>query len=327
MASIVHAACYAPFLSSYNVCKFIHTDDHTHVLAINTFDGALSDSIYALSFPHELTQARLSIDDLVFLVKSSEFSSEDMIVEELVSLAVEAKEISRAMQKFHNQVRSTVNSMLAIHGDLLRLVYHQHADFSLASGYCTLFGNWLHTSPCRTSHQSISRASARTLQTFQSAMESIAVKVSGLDASLDHLEAGLDGIRDLIAVEAKGLFRAKANFLGNILTSLGLHRKRLAHLDGQIRMLKQITKYRSIASRTVLGAHRELQDIEDSVEDLHLMAANGDLAQNVPLEAFIAAVISGLEGLRDVVEGKGSRGEGGEALGEPGSTHAIGMGV
>ncbi|KAH7918766.1 hypothetical protein BV22DRAFT_1134343 [Leucogyrophana mollusca] len=269
-------------------------------MQFNGLDGLVSDSVNALSLSHGLTEARLSIDDLILLVKGSNLGSRDVIVNEFLALASEAKDASRAL---HNQVQGTVDTVLVMNDNLLRLLRSQHSNVCFASGYCSLVGNWLESnwlepSYCLSSRQSISQASSYTSHAFQSAMESLISRIARLDAGLDRVEGGLDKIRDLVAAEAQGLFQAKAGVLGNLLTSLGMHRKQLARLDAQIHSLKQITSYRSIASRVVLSAHHELHDVENKVHNLHALATNPRAAENIPLETFIAAVTSGLENLR-----------------------------
>jgi len=110
--------CSIDLFRETGACKLFapltHTTDATrYVTAIQTeFNGLedlLSSSTEVLPLVQSLTEAHLSISDLVMVVKSSSLSSRVALVAELSAITIETKEVIRGLQKLFAQVQGTVD--------------------------------------------------------------------------------------------------------------------------------------------------------------------------------------------------------------------------
>ncbi|KIN93400.1 hypothetical protein M404DRAFT_36141 [Pisolithus tinctorius Marx 270] len=114
----IRGVCSVGWFYETGVCRavasFVHAPDATrYVVAIQTEFGGLEDLLSStnevMPIVQSLTEAHLSIGDLVILVKSSSLSSHAVLVGELTAVAVETKEVVRGLQKLFAQVRGTVD--------------------------------------------------------------------------------------------------------------------------------------------------------------------------------------------------------------------------
>lgn len=114
----IRGVCSIEWFCEIGVCKlmtpFTHTPDATrYVRAIQTefggLEGLLSSTSEVSPVVQGLTEARLSIGDLILLVKSSTLHSRVALAGELTAVASEMKEVIRGLQKLFAQVQGTVD--------------------------------------------------------------------------------------------------------------------------------------------------------------------------------------------------------------------------
>ena len=108
----ISGVCNVKWFRETGVCKlitpFTHTPDATHyVRAIRTefggLEGLLSSTSEVSPVVQGLTEARLSISDLILLVKSSTLDSR------IVLAGDDMKEVIRGLQKLFAQVQGTID--------------------------------------------------------------------------------------------------------------------------------------------------------------------------------------------------------------------------
>ena len=114
----IRGVCSIEWFREIGVCKlmtpFTHTPDATrYVRVIQTefggLEGLLSSTSKVSPVVQCLTEARLSIGDLILLVKSSTLHSRVALAGELTAVASEMKEVIRGLQKLFAQVQGTVD--------------------------------------------------------------------------------------------------------------------------------------------------------------------------------------------------------------------------
>ena len=114
----IRGVCSVRWFRETGVCNlmtpFMHTPDATHyVRAIQTefggLEGPLSSTSEVSPVVQGLTEARLSIGDLILLVKSRTLDSRVALAGELTAVASEMKEAVRGLHKLFAQVQGTVD--------------------------------------------------------------------------------------------------------------------------------------------------------------------------------------------------------------------------
>ncbi|KAF9231755.1 hypothetical protein BU15DRAFT_68060 [Melanogaster broomeanus] len=117
-SSALRLACDAEFLSETTVCRLIApraggggADRYTSAIEteFTGLEGLLWGASEVVPLVQGLTEAHLSIDDLIVVVKSSSLDSRATLVEELSAISSEAKDASRNLQKLFAQVQGAVD--------------------------------------------------------------------------------------------------------------------------------------------------------------------------------------------------------------------------
>ncbi|KIK13525.1 hypothetical protein PISMIDRAFT_17918 [Pisolithus microcarpus 441] len=178
----VHGACSTEWLRETAVCRLVvplaHGPDATrYAMAIQTelsgLDGLLSSTNKILPLVRRMTEARISIGNLIVLVKSSVLDSCVALAEELTAIATNTKAAARGLQKFFAQVQGTVDVMQAVNENLLHLLQHRISPISVLSAYCYTVGNSLSSNHCAASDHRITQAFEQMLFQFQLALSSL----------------------------------------------------------------------------------------------------------------------------------------------------------
>jgi hypothetical protein len=317
-------ACEVPVISDLPICgpaMFItgaSSAAEQYTAAMHTefsgLEALLVNSAEVVPVAQGLTDMRLSVDDLILIVKSSTLTSRDALVDGLSFLSLDAKDTLREFHKFFAQVQTTIDtyvfvvtlpnrrltivySVLILSNHLIYLLQHSPSPNSPASTYCRVLGNTIGADLCATSRDNIAKAFSLALHRIGTALRDLVVKAALLQVQLDRMEAHLDSIRDMVALEAQGLIGTKADIMADLLTSIGMHRKQIAKLDLQLRSLKQVTRYRAVAARSLLGAYNGLHEMEEGLEALRWIVVEGELIGEVPAEVLLNSLVSGAQRL------------------------------
>ncbi|KAI5988198.1 hypothetical protein EDD15DRAFT_2371628 [Pisolithus albus] len=145
MLYAVHRVCSTEWFRETGVCRVVaplaHGQDAArYAMAIQTelsgLEGLLSGTNEIVPLVRSLTESRMSISDLVVLVKSSALDSRVALAEELTAIATDTKAAARGLQKFFAQVQGTVDVMQAVNENLLHLLQHRISPISVHSVYC-----------------------------------------------------------------------------------------------------------------------------------------------------------------------------------------------
>ncbi|KAI6100301.1 hypothetical protein F5141DRAFT_1218858 [Pisolithus sp. B1] len=303
----VHGVCGAEWFRETSVCKLVsplaHGPDATrYAMAIQTefsgFEGLLSGTGEITPLVRSLTEARVSISDLIVLVRSSTLDSRVVLAEELTAVATDTKAAARGLQKFFAQVQGTVDVIQAVNENLLHLLQHRIPPISALSAYCYTVGNSLRSNECAASDPRITQAFEQMLFQFQLALSSLMRRVVQVQGSLDGIESRLEVIRDLAALESNALTVEHSEVLAALLTFLGLNRRRVEMLESKRRSLQDITRYRAEATRYVTSTLSGLMELEQALEVLRSMAQGAGLIDGVPMEVITRALMKGTERLR-----------------------------
>ncbi|KAI6001763.1 hypothetical protein EDD15DRAFT_2361084 [Pisolithus albus] len=265
---------------------------------LSGLEGLLSGTNEIVPLVRSLTESRMSISDLVVLVKSSALDSRVALAEELTAVATDTKAAARGLQKFFAQVQGTVDVMQAVNENLLHLLQHRISPISVRSAYCYTVGNSLSSNDCAASDHHITQAFERMLFQFQLALSSLIRRVVQVQGSLDRIESRLEVVRDLAAMETDTLTVEHSEVLAALLTYLGLNRRRIEMLESKRRSLQDVTRYRAAATRYVTNTLAGLTELEEALEVLRSMAQGAGLLDEVSMEVIIRALMKGTDRLR-----------------------------
>lgn len=111
----INLACKFGFLGETFVCRFAGStaSPYRYADAIQTeFSGLerlASGATQITPLVQSLTEARLSVDDLVVVVRLSTFSFRASLVEELLVVSSETREASRNLQKLFAEIQAAVD--------------------------------------------------------------------------------------------------------------------------------------------------------------------------------------------------------------------------
>ncbi|KAI6097608.1 hypothetical protein EDD16DRAFT_1732574 [Pisolithus croceorrhizus] len=303
----VHGVCSTEWFWETSVCRLVtplaHGPDATrYATAIQTgfssFEGLLSSTSEIVPLVRSLTEAQMSISDLIVLVRSSTLDNRVALAEELAAVATDTKAAMRGLQKFFAQVQGTVDVWVkAVNENLLHLLQHRISPISALSAYCYTVGNSLRLNECAASDLRITQAFEQMLFQFQLALSSLVRQVVQVQGSLDCIESRLEVIRDLAAMESNALAVEHTEVLAALLTSLGLNRQRIEMLESKRRSLQDITRYHAEATQYVTSTLSGLMELEEALEVLWSIARGAGLIDGVPMEVIIRTLMEGVERL------------------------------
>ncbi|KAL4062290.1 hypothetical protein V8B97DRAFT_2026856 [Scleroderma yunnanense] len=286
-------------------CQFIAAAGDSTVLftsALQTEFSALEGLLYNTSevapLVSALTESRLSVSDLAIVVRASPLSSSTVLAEELAAISMETKEASRNLQKLLAQVQGTVDIMLAVNEHLLNLLQHRIPPLSTRAAYCYLIGNSMHSNECSFSDFHIAQAFDRVLVQFQHSLSLLILRAVEIQGNLDSVESRLEVVHDLVAMETGALMVEKSDVLADILSVVGLNRRRISRLDGQLQALKEVARYRTAAARYLAGTFSGLAQLQEAMELLRSLATGVGLVEGVPMEVLVDALTVGIQRLR-----------------------------
>ncbi|KAI6115426.1 hypothetical protein EV401DRAFT_1889581 [Pisolithus croceorrhizus] len=298
----VHGVCGAEWFRETSVCKLVsplaHGPDATrYAMAIQTqfsgFEGLLSGTGEITPLVRSLTEARVSISDLIVLVRSSTLDSRVVLAEELTACCYRHKSsCERSPEIFRSSSR---DCGCAVNENLLHLLQHRIPPISALSAYCYTVGNSLRSNECAASDPRITQAFEQMLFQFQLALSKAPWMASNLALRLSC---------DLAALESNALTVEHSEVLAALLTFLGLNRRRVEMLESKRRSLQDITRYRAEATRYVTSTLSGLMELEQALEVLRSMAQGAGLIDGVPMEVITCALMKGTERLRQAGGGE-----------------------
>lgn len=189
--------------------------------------------------------------------------------------------------------------MLAVNKHLLNLLQHRIPPVSTHAAYCSIVGNALHSDGCSASDLHIAQAFNNVLLQFQNSLSMLILRAVEVQGNLDSVESRLDVVCNLVAMETGILMSEKSDILADILTVVGLHRRRISRLDDKLQALKKITRYHAVSVRYLAGAFSGLAELQESMEVLRSLVTGAGLVEGVPMEVLIDAFTAGIGRLRD----------------------------
>ncbi|KIK20273.1 hypothetical protein PISMIDRAFT_13104 [Pisolithus microcarpus 441] len=265
---------------------------------LSGLEGLLSGTSKILPLVRSLTEAWISIGDLIVLVKSSVLDSRVALAKELTTIATDTNAAARGLQKIFAQVQGTVDVMQAVNKNLLHLLQHCILPISVLSAYCYTVGNSLSSNDCAASDHHITQAFEQMLFQFQLTLSSLIHRVVQVQGSLDGIESHLGFIRELAAMESNTLAVEHSEVLAALLTFLGLNRRQIEMLESKRRSLQDITHYRAEATWYVTNTLAGLMELEEALEVLRSMVQGAGLIDGVSMEVIIHALMKGTDRLR-----------------------------
>jgi len=190
-----------------------------------------------------------------------------------------------------------MESMLAVNEHLLDLLQHRVPPLSIRAAYCYLISNSLHSNECSFSDLHIAQAFDRVLAQFQHSLTLLLLRTVEIQGNLDSVESRLEVVHDLVAMETSALMVEKSDVLADILTVVGLNRRRILRLDSQLQALKEVARYRTAAARYLAGTFSGLAQLQEAMELLRSLATGVGLVEGVPMEVLIDALTVGIQRL------------------------------
>ncbi|KAI6003562.1 hypothetical protein EDC04DRAFT_2908190 [Pisolithus marmoratus] len=219
------------------------------------------------------------------------------LAEELAAISTDTKEVSQNLQKLLAQVHGTVDIMLTVNDHLLSLLQNWISPLCIKAAYCYVVGNSLHLDECSSSSFHIGQAFDRVLLQFQHSLSLLISHVVEIQGNLDSIESRLEVVRDLVAMEASSLKDQKPDVLSDILTVVGLNWQYISRLDSQMQALKDITYYRTAATRYLAGTFSSLEQLQETMELLRSLATGVGLIEGMLLETLIDVLTIGIQRL------------------------------
>lgn len=111
----INLACKFGFLGETIFCRFIDTTappaQYTHTIQTKFLGlgGLASGATEIAPLTQSLTEVCLSVDDLIVVVRLSTLTSRATLVEELLMISSETKEVSCNLQKLSAKIQATVD--------------------------------------------------------------------------------------------------------------------------------------------------------------------------------------------------------------------------
>ncbi|KAI0324608.1 hypothetical protein GY45DRAFT_1262527 [Cubamyces sp. BRFM 1775] len=236
-------------------------------------DDLIGHSASGMELALNVKHAELATRDLMGVVRASNLSVKDALVDSLGCFVRDAQATGRHLQKLSAKVYGTMDSIAA---------FNAHAMRAITQGQ----------------EKGIYQAEMSLARTFQMSMDSLAAQVSRVlvaatqaSSNLDSLEETLAIIHELCAREASLQGVAADELLWNLWTLLGGNRRELRQLKYRAEALQEIRRFRSVAiayvgatSQALYAADAELSELRDRLID----ASVGK--EDIPIDVHLASI-------------------------------------
>ncbi|KZT51876.1 hypothetical protein CALCODRAFT_521100 [Calocera cornea HHB12733] len=275
--------------------------------------GAIEESASAAPAVRSLQRSEMAVRDLTGLVKMSNISYSDEIVNRLTSFAVSSKERARGLQRFMSGVLGAVDSILAMDENTLwtleRLENAPNKEATLIEAMVYVLVPSLQP-PAQIDTASRKEVEAAWLQMAAFAEEYLAKLILSGEGNLellDQLDDELTVINELLGTSMKleeaAISQGREQVLASLWTKLGGNQNQLRGFKYNENLLRDMGTYRLQARDATRNTLNYIRQVSADLEDLrdHVVAPLlAGKASSVPLAVHIQSIQRGARRLSDV---------------------------
>ncbi|KAJ3915358.1 hypothetical protein F5877DRAFT_81916 [Lentinula edodes] len=295
--------CGIPWVHDLSVCRdptldatFPQWADFPRLIdaQITTFEQLLDTSVGSSALSLDIKKAEMAVLDLAVLVRSSTLTSKDVLGEELIAFAHDARSSGRGLQRLSSKVAATVDLILAVNE-------YAMATISKAQTSFPSFGSEVvaYVFPESTVEKVVLRTFAEAMQTLSTVVERLILLAEVELANLERLEEHLSVLYDIVIRENFTISSTKAELLGAIWTWLGGNRSILKGYDEHLTLLSGVADYRKRALIQVISSLQALRALSNDMEGLREQMSKPTLSgQTIPVEIHTKSIELGVRRLK-----------------------------
>ncbi|KAF8830720.1 hypothetical protein HHX47_DHR2000992 [Lentinula edodes] len=295
--------CGIPWVHDLSVCRdstldtvFPQWADFPRLMGaqITTFEQLLDTSVGSSALSLDIKKAEMAVLDLAVLVRSSTLTSRDVLGEELIAFAHDARNSGRGLQRLSSKVAATVDLILAVNE-------YAMATISKAQSSSPSFGSEVvaYVFPDSTVEKVVLRTFAEAMQTLSTVVERLILLAEVELANLERLEEHLSVLYEIVVRENFTISSTKAELFGDIWTWLGGNRSILKGYDEHLTLLSGVADYRKRALIQVISSLQALRALSNDMEGLREQMSKPTLSgQTIPVEIHTKSIELGVRRLR-----------------------------
>ncbi|KAI9057525.1 hypothetical protein FKP32DRAFT_1583591 [Trametes sanguinea] len=240
-----------------------------NTLLDDLLDQSSSGAELALNVKH----AELAVRDLAAIVKASDLSVKDALVDSLGRFVVDAQLAGQHLQRLSAKALGTIDSIYAFNLYALRAI----ASNEPTGGY--------------SADISLARTFQTSMDAFAAQVARVLVVATEAAVHLEHLEEALSIIHELCAREALLQDVTRDELLWSLWTLLGGNRSRLRDLKYRASTLQEVRRFRSMAVAYVAATTQALRAADAELTELRDRLSDASVAvDDIPVEVQLASL-------------------------------------
>ncbi|CDO75175.1 hypothetical protein BN946_scf184866.g16 [Trametes cinnabarina] len=306
----VRPVCYVPGLSGSALCRpdqveydaegelVPHRADYPKLVEIQSsrFEELLDGSVGGSGLSLEIKKAEMASRDLVTLVRHSELTSKDHLVESLLEFVDDAQKTGKGLQKLTSKINGAVDKIMAINDYALHTIESAQNEPKSLLKVIWPFAS----TPAEHTQDVVIQAFRDSMDVHAAEMRRLVLELSISETNLERLDMHLITLHELCTRENLTLGAAREDLLSELWTLLGGNRRRLRGMESNLELLRDLGEYRKRAAAHVAAAKQTLQAMSEDMEDLRERVAAPDvLGDRIPVEVHMKSLQSGLERLKE----------------------------
>lgn len=287
------------------------------------FEQVLERSADGVSLPLEMKRSESSIRDLRTMVRYSELTAREELVQEFDGYIDTARRSTSELQKFNTHVGSAVDSVISINKWTARYLDSFDGDLQRSQGnddgggLLGGFASWVFYpfQPMTTGVFDERALVDKYIEHTSLVSDRISTLILEAQSVLRHLtkaEDHLSLIYEIVTRSSQSVESRRDQVLWTLWTLVGANSRRLQGLNAQLSLLKQVDAQRSAAVAQVSALIVDLERIEAGLGDLRDRVAEPEIARRaggqltggpgsprarVPLSVHIETIDRGVERL------------------------------
>ncbi|KAK4128120.1 hypothetical protein N657DRAFT_638528 [Parathielavia appendiculata] len=266
-------------------------------------------SVQGVPLPIEIKRSETSIRDLRTLVRYSTVQSKEELLLEFDGFIDTIGTVSRDLQKFNARTGSAIDWVISMnrwtsrHLDSLEGSKSSDGDH----GAGILNGPWVNRlfspfQPAVFTERQLVDTYIEHATLVSDKISKLIEEAQGVLHTLSKAGEHMDAIYDFVARTERSVRVRRAEVLSTLWGLVGGHRSKVANLNSQLTLLKQVDAQRSDAVRQVTDLIGDLEKIQAGLDDLRERVATPALARGrveVPMSVHIDTINRGVERLEE----------------------------
>ncbi|KAK4101603.1 hypothetical protein N658DRAFT_470696 [Parathielavia hyrcaniae] len=268
-------------------------------------------SVQGVPLPIEIKRSETSIRDLRTLVRYSTVQSKEELLLEFDGFIDTIGTVSKDLQRFNARTGSAIDWVISMnrwtsrHLDSLEGSSKNSDDDDQGAG--SLTGPWINRlfspfQPAVFTERQLVDTYIEHATLVSDKISNLIEEAQGVLHTLSKAGEHMDAIYDFVARTEKSVRVRRAEVLSTLWGLVGGHRTKVANLNSQLALLKQVDAQRSDAVRQVTDLIGDLEQIQAGLDDLRERVAEPALARGraeVPMTVHIDTINRGVERLEE----------------------------